>query len=256
MKSIFFLTSQTSATTSIARIITTVLNRSMEYVRFYDKALETHAKDEVSSLVPPKDGKFLLFNHPPSLNRDMPLTDYKYMINFRDPRDRICNSYFWQFSHPTKETEEQRAKRIQRVKKMGIDRWVLDRIAQSTENDYYKNIFWLIENAPQGSYVVATYAQLCCDFDSFIKKVIEITGVTPSPNAWKLLEDERPETVENNAKWIGNEWVGSDVVPGRYKQELKPETIEAVSDYFKDTLKKMANADPEFAHQYLENVKS
>lgn len=256
MKSIFLLTTQTSATTSIARIVATILDRSMQYVRFYDTALKTHDKGEISSLVPPRDGKFLLFNHPPSLNRAMPLTDYKYMINFRDPRDRICNSYFWQFSHPTQETEEKRAKRIDRVKDMGIDRWVMERISQSAENDYYQNIFWLIKNVPQESYVVATYAQLCCDFDRFIKKVIEITGVTPSPKAWKLLEDERPESVENNDKWIGNEWIGSDIVPGRYKHELKQETIEAVSDYFKDTLKRMADADPEFAHQYLENVKS
>lgn len=255
MKSIFFLTTQTSATTSIARIVTTVLERSLGYVRFYDDALKTHAKDEISSLVPPTDGKFVLFNHPPSLNRDMPLADYKHMINFRDPRDRICNSYFWQFSHPTQETEEKRAKRIERVKKMGIDRWVMERISKPTENDYYRNIFWLLDNVPEDSRVVATYAQLCCDFDSFIEKVIKITGVTPSPKAWEALEAERPEVVENNAKWIGNEWVGSDVVPGRYKHELKPETIEAVSDYFKDTLKRMATADPEFAHQYLENVK-
>lgn len=256
MKSIFFLTSQTSATTSIVRIVTTILDGSMEYVRFYDAALRTHSKDAISSLVPPKDGKFLLFNYPPSLNRDMPLTDYKYMINFRDPRDRICNSYFWQFSHPSKETEEKRARRIARVRNMGMDRWVMDRIAQRAEDDYYQNIFWLLENAHQDTCVVATYAQLCCDFDSFIKKVIKITGVTPSPIAWEALEGERPEAVENNAKWIGNEWAGSDVVPGRYKHELKPETIEAVSEYFKNTLRKMAAADPEFAHQYLENVKS
>ena len=90
--------------------------------------------------------------------------------------------------------------------------------------------------------------------DSFIKKAAEFLEVALSQELVDKLEPERIENLENNKKWIGNKWAGSDTLPGRYKRELKPETIAILNEKLEPVLRKMAKYDPDYAHLYLEGL--
>lgn len=252
-KTIFIFTTPTSATTSLARIINTILNGQLIYRRYYDEVIKDLSAEELNKLVPPTKGHCLFYNMPFRFNRNLELSNYKFIVNYRDPRDRICNEYFWQFSHPREnETGEEKDARIKSIKELGIDNWVLDRIRSPNPRNFYDNLFWILENAPET--VVATYAQLCCGFDGFIKRISDFTGAPLTDKVMKALEPERPENIESHPQWIGGQWSGSDTMPGRYKRELLPATIEKLNQYFEPLLRNMAKHDPEFSHQYLEGL--
>ena len=68
------------------------------------------------------------------------------------------------------------------------------------------------------------------------------------------LENERVTKLNTNPNWIGNKWAGSDIIPGRYKNELKPQTIKILNDKFKNQLNQMAKYDPDYADLYLEGL--
>ena len=43
-------------------------------------------------------------------------------------------------------------------------------------------------------------------------------------------------------------------MPGRYKHELQPKTIEVINKKLEPCLRKMAEYDPDYAHLYLEGL--
>lgn len=252
MKTIFLFTSQTSATTSMTRVINTILDGKYKYIRYYDEVLKSLSSSEAEKVIPPKENHFLFHNMPPKFNVNLNLSDYKFIINYRDPRDRLCNEYFWQFSHPSDETEEVAEARKKKIRDIGIDNWVLDRLRTQGTAEYYANLFRVLEQAPNS--LAATYAQLCCNFDKLINQISDFTGAPLTQKVMSALEGDRPEKIESHPKWIGGRWSGSDTMPGRYKRELLPSTITKMNQYFDPLLRKMAKHDPEFAHQYLDGL--
>ena len=255
MKTIIIFTSPTSATTSLTRIVRTILDGSMEYSAYYNDVVKNLSKKDLEEYSPPEKNQCLFHNQPNRFNKNIDLSNYRFIVNFRDPRDRICNEYYWQFSHPKlDETPEQTEARIKKVRDLGIDNWIIDRLRTQNAKKYYDSLFYVLENAPES--VTATYAQLCCGFDGFINRISEFTGKPLTPKIMKALEPERPENIESHPKWIGGKWAGSDTMPGRYKRELQPKTIDKINIYFEPVLKNMAKHDPDFAHQYLEGLVS
>lgn len=95
-----------------------------------------------------------------------------------------------------------------------------------------------------------TYARLCLDFDSYLEGVSQFFEKPLTTALREHLEIERIENLSENKDYIGNKWAGADVMPGRYKRELKQETIDILNDRFKETLSIMAKFDPDFANLY------
>ena len=112
-----------------------------------------------------------------------------------------------------------------------------------------------MRNISSDQYCVNSYARLCLDFDFFIERAADFLEVELTPELRDKLEIERIEKLAENPKWIGNKWEGSDTMPGRYKRELKPETIEILNEKLAEVLKNMAKYDPDYAELYLEGVK-
>ncbi|MFD1911523.1 hypothetical protein [Halodurantibacterium flavum] len=255
MKSIILYTTPTSGTGSLTRIVERINAGRMTFRYYFRDVLQRIPREEIERTFPPPEGHILLHNDPGRFNRNMDLSAYRFIVNFRDPRDRLCNVYHWQFSHPhTHETEAETAARRAAVAEEGIDRWILRRIEKRSERRYYDPIFWLLDNAPPENVLVATYAQLCCDFDAMLGRLQDFMGMSPNEKGRRALELERPEGLQQNPRWIGNKWPGSDIMPGRFLNELAPETIAALNDCYRPVLRRMARHDPQFAPQYLAGI--
>ena len=254
MKSVIMLTTPTSASGSLLRIATSLNEGRRDVVRYYKQLRLTLPAEDIASAVPPPNDHLLYFNHPPAFNRSLRLSDYQFIANFRDPRDQICNAYAWQFSHPTSESEEQKQQRIINVRNMGIDRWVIAQVNSPNRPDFFGPIFWVLDQLDPKDFAVATYAQLCCDFDAYVNNLARMLGAPTMPETEQALELERPENLTQNDGWIGHRLEGSDILPGRYKRELQPETIAALNERFMAQLRQMARHDPGFADQYLEGL--
>ena len=253
-----FVSSTTSATGSMARIFRVVLGQHLMPSWAHPNPGEIKTQFTETGQVeraPPEQGHLLFVNNPHLLPSGWIGPKYRYIVNFRDPRDRVCNMYHWQFSHPSPlMTAEERANHIEKLRKAGIDKWAI--LKSKGRDRVYDRLFQILEEHP-GQCLVLTYARLCLDFDGFIHRLSQFTGVPVNEhmwNMWRQLEIERPENLEDNPKWVGNRWEGSDVVPGRYKRELQPETIEIINEKMKPYLRRMAKYDPDYAHLYLEGL--
>ncbi len=139
---------------------------------------------------------------------------------------------------------------------VGIDTWIQDQLGpgEISPRDYFGVFMGRIEQIPIQQRIVNTYARLCLDFDRFIEVCCDALSVPLTPELREQLEVERTEKLTDNTKWIGNQWAGSDTAPGRYKRELKPETIDYLGRKYAGVLRRMALHDPDYADLYLENV--
>jgi hypothetical protein len=249
MQSVILFTTQTSATDSYGRIIRNLLPGNVPYVKCCDE--EPTNRPLETPLHP--EGHFYLFNYPPILNDELDLSLFKVIINFRDPRDRLCNVYHWLQQHPRSETSDEREKRVTRLKDDGIDKWAFSAHNNALLcNEYYSNIFKVARKNNESNVAVLTYARLCLDFDSLINKLVDLLeiGQDDYRRAAPKLELERVENISQNAAWIGQQWTGSDTQPGRYKRELSDDTIKMLNEYYAATLARMAEFDPDFRDTY------
>jgi hypothetical protein len=257
MKSTVFFTMQTSATASMWRVFITCLKCSpKKYVplHFLHKYFVNGNISDIKDAVMPKDDHFIQFNNPPHFNKSVRLDDYRFIINIRDPRDRLCNAFHWTLVHPHSPDEDKKIieERASKILEQGIDNWVLKHLTIS----YFDNLFYVLENSEKKDVEVLSYARLCCDFDSFVNKYCDFMGIEVTESLLNELEIERVDNLSENAKWIGNRWGGSDIMPGRYKNELKPETILKINEFFDPVLRKMAYYDPDYSDLYLEGLDS
>ncbi|WP_169337485.1 sulfotransferase domain-containing protein [Psychromonas hadalis] len=208
---------------------------------------------EVISADLPEFDHFLQFNDPALFNPNVDKSKFRFILNIRDPRDKICNGYHWALIHPTsgKETEEETLNRRQLMIDKGIDSWVLSQLGTT----YFDNLFQAFDISTSADIEVLSYARLCLDFDSFINKFCDFMEIKVTDELLALLSNERVDNLAENDQWIGNKWQGSDVYPGRYKSELRRETIELINQKLSPVLHKMAEIDPDFSDLYLEGVK-
>lgn len=252
MNTYIYLTTQTSATDSMLRIFCTLRNEDFVEAKFIDHFLEkNHVKDLCKTQLP-SDGKIHRFNLPPYFYLENTNEKHKFLINFRDPRDRLCNVYHWKFSHQVVgESEEDRQVRLKKLSQTSIDDFVLE----NADDLYFKNLIHTLEDLDESKFVVLSYARLCLDFDSFLVKAAEFLNVELTEEKIKSLDVERIENLSNNKNYIGNKWVGSDTQPGRYRRELKEETIDILNNKFDSILRKMAIFDNDYADLYLEGLK-
>jgi hypothetical protein len=181
----------------------------------------------------------------------------QFVVNFRDPRDVLCNQFYWTTYHQAfEESDDAFAERIKKVNEKGRDQWILERLPKdpSAPDVYYNKFLAAVDAIPASQRVIASYARVCLGFDSFVERVAKPFGVKLTAELWADLAPERPEGLADNPQWIGTQWVGGDTAPGRFKRELKPETLHALNANYGDVLRRMARLDPDYAEYYLDSI--
>ncbi len=194
-----FITTPTSGSQSMYRILT-------EYAKTLSLPLSMYRGADCKSYEGIKDNELTI-------------------VNFRDPRDMWCNQYYWLTQHPAR-TEKARQDRILRFER-GIDASVLQSLKALKSDrsfslvlDIYKN-----KDLPKNNVLFVSYAQLCLEFDSMVDNINQFLSANLTKENNDVLYNESPEGLSENPEWIGKKWQGCDISPGRFKQELKNDTL-------------------------------
>lgn len=248
-KRVVVLTTPTSATGSLWRIISQLAPAELEKVPFIDHCLSKGLTfDQIRKVELPQEGIFL-FNQPHLFNFDQPLDDVQFILNFRDPRDMACNQYHWVFTHPNPSmTEAQLAERRARVKAEGIDKYVMKLDNRMVFGGHVR--FAELEQL-HGQAEVFSYTQLCLQSTDVVTRLAKLFGNTDDNLIKTLVAKEHPTGLGNNEGWIGNKWSGADIFPGRARVELKPETFEKQTRHYGKILEVLQKLDkPELAFFY------
>jgi hypothetical protein len=178
----------------------------------------------------------------------MAMPGQKLIINFRDPRDLLCNIYHWVFQHPVLDkTPAQVAEMRVKVAVGGIDKYVREWGGQGIFHSLRAIETRLKADEPD--ILKLSYAQICLDFDNVVEKLINFLGVARDAVDWPAVEGERTSNLSQNPRWIGRAWKGTDTMPGRYRHELQPETVAALDQKYGDILKFFRSLEaPAFRH--------
>lgn len=187
---------------------------------------------------------------------DGPVFDerFLYVANFRDPRDMFCNQYHWLLQHPVGETSDPEKIKIMLESRRtraaaGIDNSVL----MNNDDKVFDYVFELADHADAGAenILFISYAQLCCAYPRMVARLTQFLGVNPSDRAKRKIAAESPRGLSDNKHWIGNQWSGTDVLPGRHKTELRPETVLELDTRFGSVLDRLAELElPRLRHFY------
>jgi hypothetical protein len=204
--------------------------------------------DDVSKSSLPTQGLFM-FNIPHLFNFNQKLDDIHFIFNLRDPRDLVCNQYAWEFVHPVPHlTEEQLNARRESIRTEGIDQYVLRKDNRASYEPLLKLYRHVKDFAP---VFVSSYAQLCVGTTEIIPRLAQYLGNKNSELVKRLVEAEHPSTLVNSKNWVGLRWAGSDVLPGRARVELKPETFAELTRRNADLLESLAELDrPDYLYFY------
>lgn len=250
-RSVIFLSTPTSASESMFRCLTAISGKSYKTDRFVDRLVREGRPQDIAAECPPARNCLVLHRAPHLFNPETPLSDYRYVLNARDPRDLVCNQYYWQFEHPVQnETPEETRARRARVAAAGIDAFAL---AQTNEG-YLRRFFEIVRKIAPPDRIFIGYAMFCLGFDEVVARACRFLGVRPeelSEDQRRRIELERVSNLAANEKWIGHQWGGTDTAPGRHRRELQPETIRILTErhrWFLDFLRRMD--DPRMAESY------
>ncbi len=250
-RSIIFLTTPTSATGSMYRVLRTIAEGRYQRVHWLAALFDANRIEDAAHEAPPAEDSLILHNAPQHFNHGMRLLDYRFVLNARDPRDMVCNQYHWQFVHEEPaETPEQTAARRERVAREGIDAFAL----RFDNNLYLKGWFDAVRRIAPPDRIFIGYAMYCLHFDEIIARVSEFMDVPPATWTRKQraqIERERVDNLKGNPSWIGQRWAGTDTAPGRHRHELQPETIRILTERYRwilDFLRRFD--DPRVASTY------
>lgn len=252
LQSVIFLTTTTSATASAWRILST-LAKGKYIPNFYTEPFYQSGRvEDIRTDSPPEKGNLIFHNIANLLNLDMDFTKYRWIINIRDPRDFVCNQYHWFFQHTSPiKTEEELEKERAELRASGIDKYHLSK----NFNGIFENFYKVVDRVPAKNIHFATYATLCLEFDTFVNGVAKFLGVAPTQEQLQAIEPERVDNLKANPKWIGHQWPGADIMPGRYKRELKPETISVLNERYAKILDFLSEHDhPSVRYTYQHHL--
>lgn len=250
-RSIIFLTTPTSATGSIYRVLRIIASGKYQRVDWMESLYDAGRLADAAREAPPPEDSLILHRAPQHFNHAMRLSDYRYVLNARDPRDMVCNQYHWQFTHEVpSETPEQTAARRERVAREGIDAFAL----RFDNNLYIKGWFDAVRRIAPPDRIFIGYAMYCLHFEEIVGRVsafMDVPSASWTHRQRRLIARESVENLAENPSWIGQQWGGTDTAPGRHRQELQPETIRILTEryrWFLDFLRRFD--DPRVAHTY------
>jgi hypothetical protein len=246
-----FLTTPTSGTASLWRIISHICDGILtpENETEGENPLLSLSNENLAYWHPEPHKKLYMYRRSSIVNKNLLDKSLRLIVNVRDPRDLACHHFHWVFEHPRHGTEAEIADYRANVAKNGIDHFVLN---WHHELQYRAHIA-LAERLLNKDHnvVCVSYNQLCLGFDKMIGKLVSFFQVETSKFDASPLDLERVNNLPNNPLWIGQQWSGTDVSPGRYKSELKKETIEIINVKYKETLSFLKKIeDPEFSNLY------
>lgn len=247
MAYIFFCTA-TSGTASMLRILQTIAGKGVK-LRAAKGLASREAGEGRTFLDPRAAGTLTWFRGPRDWDPALDLSGFTVIGHFRDPRDLACNQFWWALQHPnTHDTPERAAEKRAKVERMGIDAYALGR----NNTEAYAKLMALSEGPAGDGVTWTSYNQLCCAFDYLMDNLCRAFGRAPSQVA-EALRMERPENLPGNPDWqkVGGTWQGSDVMPGRFRRDLRPETQAAITAKLSAELAFCRRRDAPFmAHHY------
>ena len=241
------VTTPTSGTASMQRIIRKIATRSYGFIQVPSPA--TDRPDGEGTYLDPDADMIYWFQGNRYWNPSIDLSSFKLIVHMRDPRDLVCNQYWWALQHPnTTDPPEVAAAIRQQTEADGIHKFAIardNRGAYSMHRD--------VSLGPHGDTATYTsYAQLCCAFDLLMYRVCKLFGRSPAEVA-PGLRFERPEALTANPNWVkvGGTWQGADVTPGRFRKELRKTVIAELNTRYANELAMMRQRDAAFlAHHY------
>lgn len=248
---IVFVTTSTSGSGSLWRLISAFAGPDRVLVKS-TAGLVPGGRADLESWQPVGDYHIFFFNHTSRWNPNFNYKNCRIILNFRDPRDLACNKFFWALQHPSETLDEIALERHRsRVRKMGLSKFVMD-IDLRKQYKPFVEIHSRANEFKEDSILILSYAQLCLDVDSVGARIAEFLGVNDVAAIEAAVAPERPTALPDNPKWIGQQWEGGDVSPGRHRHELAPDTIAALTDKYADILRVLRDLDePRFSELYL-----
>ena len=250
--SVLFVSTPTSGTGSLWRLLSAMTCGMLQPVKISEQYMIEGRLDALTQWVPEATGKLYLYNTPHLWPIGCDVSALKVMINFRDPRDLSCNQYQWAFQHPMiGKTDEQIAIYRENIAKKGIDGYV----SMLDNRPLFKAIFDIVSKKHlfgEHKLLVMSYCQLCLRFEELVRDVQDFLGVVITEDMQKLIDLEHVDQLVHNPYWIGQMWYGTDTTPGRYKDELQPQTIALLNDTYHDVLEVLKSADKAMFKHYYE----
>ena len=228
------LSTPTSGTGSLWRVLGAIGHkyyRSEKICEMMEGAGQGHL---LPDWTPEPQGRLYLYNTPHRTNLHLLDTSIKLITNFRDPRDLVCNQFFWALQHPIlNKSEQEVADFRKKIEEDGIDAYAL-RIDNEVQFQGFKALRERLFD--EANTLNLSYSQLCLDFDGLVSRVMTFLDIPHEDVLWDLVESQRSSNLQQNAAWIGQMWTGTDVSPGRHRKELAKETVATLDARYKDTL--------------------
>lgn len=249
-KKLILISTPTSATGSLWRIVQELCGKDLKACHVIDSYLNKGVEfNDIANKPLPDDADVYLFNQPHLFNFNQDLSNCKFIVNFRDPRDLSCNQYYWIFEHPVApEMEEQAKLTRQRVRELGISKYC----ENNDLNFFYESFYRLFSLVSEDRIHVVSYAQMCLMSDHVITTVANfINSPLDQSEIQKIKEREFPSSLQENPGWVSGKWAGADLLPGRARIDLDYETYRKLSSRYARVLNFMAQHDlPQMAGLY------
>ena len=230
-----FLTMPTSGTGSMWRVITALTEKKLRPTKISEQYSNSGRIGALTEWQPEPFDNIYMYNTPHVVNQSLLDQNIRIVTNFRDPRDMACNQYYWALQHPMlNRTEQEIAEYRERVKANGLDQFVVD-----VDNNLHFKAFRAVADRLKNDHenvLILSYNQLCLDFDNLVARLISFFDVSPADVPRERIERERTTNLKHNPAWIGQIWTGTDIMPGRYRNELHPETIRQLDEKYRDNL--------------------
>jgi hypothetical protein len=241
IKYILFST-PTSATGSLWRILTELNPKNTKLCSVIDYYLNNGIKfEDIQNEILPDNFDLYLFNQPQLFNFEQDLSQFKFIVNFRDPRDLVCNQFHWIFVHPVPAEQEAFIQKYRaQLKADGIANYCIN----NDVSFFYNNFFTLFEKIPAEDICTISYAQMCLMSNQVIEKVAQfIQSPLTDLDIASFKEKEFPSELHKNTNWIAGRWTGADLLPGRARIELDYKTFSLLTERYQPILNFMQQKD-------------
>jgi len=243
-----FLTMPTSGTGSMWRVITALTEKKLRAVKISEIYVNSGRIAELAEWRPEPFDHIYMYNTPYIPNNWFRDPNIRIVTNFRDPRDMACNQYYWALQHPMpNKSEREIAEYRERVKANSIDQFAID-----VDNNLHFKGFHVVADRLKNdteNTLILSYNQLCLDFDNLVARLVSFFDIPAADIPHERIERERTTNLKSNPAWIGQIWTGTDIMPGRHRNELHRETIRQLDEKYRDNLDFIRSIElPRFRH--------
>lgn len=153
---------------------------------------------------------------------------YTKFLIVRDPRDILTSRYFSnKFSHPMPPPKPGEAESAIKRTNLDIDNDVLS-VAPRFLNRFADYLRFVGEN----DVPIYRYEDIIDDFEPWLRNIAKVIGIEPSADVVKALVDQHVSHVDEDFYQHRRQ-----IRPGDHQRKLRPETVEALNEIFKEPLR-------------------